>query len=226
MAKETYVGSDNKSKKVKNAYIGINNLTRKIKKAYIGVNGVAKQFYSSGFVWKKYNIKYSVKETTIFSISCFEFDEPYAGTISYNNGRVGSLKGTTTSPILCDKEGLYIPSGTLTYPSSITGSAGFNIRTSRSIQWFCANESTIITSTDDESGETSPYFIPDGIIREDLRYKRMYRVVGNYSKDYYYTYLVEPKESQGAYISDVESDDPNAYPENGIKDGYWYVKQN
>ena len=92
------------------------------------------------YKWKKYNIKYSVKETTIFSISCFKFDSPYTGTISYNSGRVGRLEGTTTSPILCDKEGLYIPSGTLSYPGSSTGSAGFNIQTSRSIQWFCANE--------------------------------------------------------------------------------------
>ena len=225
MAKEIYIGSDDKSKDTKNAYIGINNLARKIKKAYIGVNGVAKQFYSSGFVWKKYNVKYSIKETTIFSIACSKFDEPYAGTISYSRGRVGNLKGTTTSPILCDKEGLYIPSGTLRYPASYEGSSGFNIQRSRSIQWFCKNETIVDKHTDDETAETSPYIYADGVIYENTRYQKMYRVVGNWSKDYYYTYLVEPKEEQGIYISDVESDDPNAYPENGIKDGYWYVKQ-
>ena len=32
MAKEIYIGSDGKSKEIKNAYIGINNLARKIKK--------------------------------------------------------------------------------------------------------------------------------------------------------------------------------------------------
>lgn len=31
-------------------------------------------------------------------------------------------------------------------------------------------------------------------------------------------------QNKGTYISDVASTDPNAYPDDGIKDGYWYVK--
>lgn len=31
-------------------------------------------------------------------------------------------------------------------------------------------------------------------------------------------------EAKGSYIDDVFSDDENAYPDNGIQDGYWYVK--
>ena len=30
---------------------------------------------------------------------------------------------------------------------------------------------------------------------------------------------------QGSYIEDVTSTDENAYPANGVQDGYWYVKQ-
>ena len=225
MAKGQYVGVGGAARKVKQIYVGASSVARKAKSGYVGVSGVARRFFQSGYTWKRSAVNYGVSETKIFQKSCFDYDYPYSGVVSYYNGRVGNLKGTTTSPIRCDAEGLYIPSGTLTYPGSSTGSAGFNIQTSRSIQWFCANESTMITDTDDESGDTSPYFIPDGIIREDLRYKRMYRVVGNYSQDYYYTYLVQPKTSQGSYMDEVTSEDPAAYPENGEQDGYWYVKQ-
>lgn len=47
MAKNTYIGVNNVSRKVKKMYIGVNGVARKVKKGYIGVNGVARQFYSS-----------------------------------------------------------------------------------------------------------------------------------------------------------------------------------
>ena len=53
MAKAVYIGSNN-SKKVKKMYLG-NGTSHKVKKGYIGVGGVAKLFYSSGYIWKKYN---------------------------------------------------------------------------------------------------------------------------------------------------------------------------
>lgn len=37
MAKNAYVGVDNKAKKIKNIYVGIDNKARKVKKAYVGV---------------------------------------------------------------------------------------------------------------------------------------------------------------------------------------------
>lgn len=30
---------------------------------------------------------------------------------------------------------------------------------------------------------------------------------------------------QGEYIEEVTSSDYNAYPDNGVQDGYWYVRQ-
>ena len=39
-----------------------------------------------------------------------------------------------------------------------------------------------------------------------------------------YFYMTGVKEVKGSYIYDVASNDPNAYPENGVQDGYWYVK--
>ena len=32
-------------------------------------------------------------------------------------------------------------------------------------------------------------------------------------------------DAQGSYIEDVTSSDYNAYPDNGVQDGYWYVRQ-
>ena len=46
MAKNAYVGVDNKAKKIKNIYVGIDDKARKVKKVYIGVNGVARLCYS------------------------------------------------------------------------------------------------------------------------------------------------------------------------------------
>ena len=37
MAKNAYVGVNNKAKKIKNIYVGIDNKARKVKSAYIGV---------------------------------------------------------------------------------------------------------------------------------------------------------------------------------------------
>ena len=45
------------SRKVKRVYLGINDVSHKVKKGYIGdESGKARLFYSSGRVWKKYNV--------------------------------------------------------------------------------------------------------------------------------------------------------------------------
>lgn len=52
------------------------------------------------------------------------------------------------------------------------------------------------------------------------------RGIGSYS-GYILSYSAkfEPSSvSAGSYIEDVESEDENAYPDNGVQDGYWYVK--
>ena len=53
MAKAVYIGNNN-SKKVKKMYLG-NGTSHKVKKGYIGVDGIAKLFFSGATVWKKYN---------------------------------------------------------------------------------------------------------------------------------------------------------------------------
>lgn len=48
------------------------------------------------------------------------------------------------------------------------------------------------------------------------------------SIEIYETIVTETKnytDAQGEYIEDVTSSDYNAYPENGVQDGYWYVRQ-
>ena len=54
MAKGLYIGNSN-AKKVNKIYLG-NGTSHKVKKGYIGdASGKARLFYSSGYVWKKYN---------------------------------------------------------------------------------------------------------------------------------------------------------------------------
>lgn len=226
MAKGQYVGVGGAARRVKQIYVGASSVARKAKSGYEGVSGVARRFFQSGYTWKRYAVNYGVSESTAYGIACSKFDIPYSGEINYGSAKVGRVEGTTTSPILCDKEGLYIPSGTLSYPASYQGTTSFNIERSRNIQWFCGGEQPKITKrSDDESAETYPYITPYGRINENTRYQKIYRVVGNWSKDYYYIYLVQPKTSQGSYVDEVTSEDPAAYPENGEQDGYWYVKQ-
>lgn len=43
--------------------------------------------------------------------------------------------------------------------------------------------------------------------------------------DYYKLSVATREEySQGSFIDEVSSDDASAFPENGVQDGYWYVK--
>ena len=44
MAKSSYIGIDNKARKIKKWYVGVDGKARKVKKAYIGVGGVARPF--------------------------------------------------------------------------------------------------------------------------------------------------------------------------------------
>lgn len=48
MAKELYIGVDNKARKVKKIYIGVNNIAREVKAMYTGVDDKARLCYKSG----------------------------------------------------------------------------------------------------------------------------------------------------------------------------------
>lgn len=48
MAKELYIGVDNKARKVKKIYIGVNNIAREVKAAYVGVDNLARLCYKKG----------------------------------------------------------------------------------------------------------------------------------------------------------------------------------
>lgn len=48
MTKETYIGINNLSQKIKYVYVGINNIARTVKNAYIGINNVARECYTNG----------------------------------------------------------------------------------------------------------------------------------------------------------------------------------
>lgn len=198
MAKEIYIGSDGKSKEIKNAYIGINNLARKIKKAYIGVNGVAKQFYSSGFVWKKYNVRYTPVYKYFYEYVSLE--TPINRSFSYNQ----TLYLFSPIGLGNESEAKYESEISFIQTTSLnaTNYSGYIFVESRTLpnQAYAIESYSLNNNT--QTVNLSSY-----------GYRQKRQVLGH------------NETSIGAYISDVKSDDPNAYPENGIKDGYWYVKQ-
>lgn len=69
---------------------------------------------------------------------------------------------------------------------------------------------------------TYPYFYNNEQNSNVLYYATMIYYGSPYTQKKYT--LTGVKEVKGSYISDVDSTDPNAYPENGVQDGYWYVK--
>lgn len=87
MAKNAYVGVDNKAKKIKNIYVGVDDKARKVKKAYIGVNGVARLCYSGdeGYSKLKKIAQYKFNDQPNDITYVPGEDGCYIGT---NNGRV------------------------------------------------------------------------------------------------------------------------------------------
>ena len=69
---------------------------------------------------------------------------------------------------------------------------------------------------------TYPYFYNKEQNSNVLYYATMLYYGSPYTQNKYT--LTGVKEIKGSYIYDVASNDPNAYPENGVQDGYWYVK--
>lgn len=87
MAKNAYVGVDNKAKKIKNIYVGIDDKARKVKKVYIGVNGVARLCYSGDEGYSK------LKKIAQYKLDEYPNDITYVPGedscyVSTNNGNV------------------------------------------------------------------------------------------------------------------------------------------
>lgn len=206
MSKAIYGGVNYIARKAKSFYGGVNNVARKITKAYIGdENGIARQFWPSGFTWKKYNVAYSYSRISTYNSV---FDSGGAGwsrvylsdTIDIRNGKFyGS--SYTTSPF-STKNGQYI-----------------NLRYKYVMIADYSDERSSDYKTVDLYSSNSAYatyaFYVSGTSKSSTGYGRwsgtLYQVGSPYA---------------GSFISTVESENESDYPVNGIHtDGYWYVKQ-
>ena len=47
MSAKTYIGINDKARKVKKMYVGIDNIARRVKRAYLGINNVARCIFDS-----------------------------------------------------------------------------------------------------------------------------------------------------------------------------------
>lgn len=69
------------------------------------------------------------------------------------------------------------------------------------------------------------YAISGGNGKSIYSTKYNYASSGSSYTDYYKLTLSDSKEiTKGQFVSYVTSDSENAYPDNGVSDGYWYVK--
>ena len=192
----------------KGAYIGIIDIAQKIKKGYIGVNGIAKKIKKAyvGDESGRARLCYTaVTEWERYSaISNTKYEQVTTSNVSGINSNVGtsetwyySASGFTFS----ETTGKY----SLKSPSSLKG---LQIPIGAANGYF-DNAYVIMTSS---SGSTM-YYNCKSYNNAYLTFQTRY--TANKTTQY----------SKGSYIDTVESDNENAYPDEGYQNGYWYVKK-
>ena len=217
MGKGIYIGNSN-AKKVSKLYFG-NGISHKVKKGYIGVGNVAKLFYSSGYVWKKYTVKYN----TIYQLKNTDDYTSADGVGDVRRVTLGYYSYNAQIPFYRSMR-FDTTNGNISFYEQInltfTGDDLSN-------KWASAGYPQYVYDTDGH-----PFYLnnrmPDGTRGGSLNYRHS-------GQDYYIYYRGYPKfittttvqkKVQGDYIGDVNSDNPSAYPNNGeYSDGYWYVFQ-
>ena len=216
MSKGIYIGNSN-AKKVKKMYLG-NGTSRKVKKGYIGVGNTARLFYSSGYVWKKYTVKYN----TIYQT---KLTDDYTSAYGVGDARRIGLGYYPYNAQLSFYRTMRIgSSGNINFYDEVNVTFKGDSLTN---QWAIADYPQYVYDIDGH-----PFYLnnrmPDGTRGGFFEYRHS-------GKDYYIYYIGYPKfisvtttqqKVQGDYVGDVNSDNPSAYPNNGeYSDGYWYVFQ-
>lgn len=214
MAKAIYLG-DNTSRKVKKIYEG-NGTAQKVKKGYIGdSSGKARLFFSGSTRWNKYNIQLIEQ----LSPAAYRYSTNGYSSVSLSWGESVQLN---EDPLYCLPHGnnqgsAYIISNDddrrvdvridrQLYVRWVTGSGGlsatgFTVKLTNTYQ-YRLDVAFII----DYAGGTYWFYL-DTTVMPEVQY-----------------YEVSAIKSQGSLVGIVESDNPSAYPDNGISGNYWYVK--
>lgn len=195
-------------------YCNIGGVWKTICKSYSNINGVWKPTYWVGevtFTWKRYDV--NVGDDAI----SYKFNK-----ISSNLWYVGDEEdvaqwGEFYNNVLSNVDYLYnscsldSTTGVVTYSGT-----KYNIETT----WSSLKEFRDDTGTWTRHCQYNGYhYYLSGITNQysgegvEMRKQEIQQVV------------TEGEKTQGSYIDDVTSSDYNAYPENGVQDGYWYVRQ-
>lgn len=194
MSKNFYVGVSGKAREGQELYVGIGGRARKVVAGYVGVNGKARKFWPGVFSWNQYKVNYVESMTD-------EID----GTRTFN---FQSDVWADDSIKWNEDEQTY----QLRNPSLIMSLSQMQSGYRRYVQggnYFLFGYSSV-------SVHTSYWYAVGRVYFNGNENEESFTMEGH-------AQYFERIGTQGEFIGIVESEDENAYPSNGIQDGYWYV---
>ena len=210
------------AKTLAGGYVNIDGIWKTIAKSYTNINGVWKPAYRTGdvvFKWKKY----SVENAKVADGWRYPGTGDYTridytdSTAEFEIARKSNMNDKGLAPTYGDNELISLDWGTVPHSTQSVGS-------------------TIVTD-DDKSHVIYVKILNtagwDILVNPNYVYLNNLFSSSDYNSDgtMKYLHLVTPiynptyQDVQGEYIEEVTSSDYNAYPDNGVQDGYWYVRQ-
>lgn len=189
----------------KKSYIGVGNVAHNVKKMYIGVDGVARKV-KKAYIGVNGVARLCWSGETIYTWEKWDVNTSQKISVSVGPSRIdGTNQGDTTpitTSVLCYSDlaisnNQIVGSGTTSYqPVNNTGDRYFQYHG----KWYYQGVGSIETS------------------REDPDY-RAYQIRAK-------SCSISTTTSKGSnYLGIVQSSSPFAYPTNGVRAGYWYVKK-
>lgn len=225
MSKNVLVGVNGLAREAENLWVGVDGKARKVKSAYVGVNGVARKFWPKiVYVWNRYGISYKLTESAQirYMDSRGNFYYSYIQrNPSYNRAYIYSTSNTNTAanwPFEITSRGSSFWTGDSTY---ISINAYFSVSPTlyeagerpSSLVWYttrCSNPNYVRSVLEFDS------IYPDST-------NHIYIDLDN--ENGATLYKIGRQASQGSYVGQVTSENPNMYPQNGQSGSYWYVYQ-
>lgn len=222
MVKAAYIGNIN-AKKVKKIYLGETNVAKRIKRAYIGdETGKARLFYTSGYVWKKYNLittttyyynRYTIKTSITYQWGKYNITNKYY--LSFGADSNGATMRNSDIGSYVYRRVTVTNSGQLQYSSPVK-------ITETNYTTLCGDGPTGDLT---ELTKASGYFFNDQLLNElnvDYGYDPDASSSSLLAKFTSWSVGTSRKQAQGSFI-DYVTGDAGSYPSNGIYNNYWYV---
>ena len=211
------------AKTLAGGYCNIGGVWKTICKSYSNINGMWKPTYRAGevtFTWKKYAVEQVVTSTTYSLDIANEYTFRHISSDDgwYDDYYPNYISGYT----LYSTQTLDKSSGDVSY----TG--GFAAPSNSDIATFCSDLKASLGAAADSAA--SAYRRYDKYVSGNIEtfHAKISVYTGNNGIEIDEKKVVANNtysDAQGSYIEDVTSSDYNAYPENGVQDGYWYVRQ-